>query len=90
MKEYKYLLFDLDGTITNPGLGITNSVKHALEKLGITITDQNELTKFIGPPLWDSFEKYYGLSKEEAERAVHYYREYYNRSLPIFRTIEKV
>ena len=78
MKEYKYLLFDLDGTITNPGLGITNSVKHALEKFGITIIDQNELTKFIGPPLWDSFERYYGLSKEEAERAVLYYREYYN------------
>jgi phosphoglycolate phosphatase len=78
VKKYKYILFDLDGTITDPGLGIINSVIYALEKFGITVVDRNDLKKFIGPPLWDSFERYYRLSKKEAERAVLYYREYYS------------
>lgn len=77
MKNYKYILFDLDGTITDPAIGITNSVIHALKKYGITVSDRRELYKFIGPPLWDSFEKYYGFSRAEAENAVGYYREYY-------------
>ena len=76
--NYKYILFDLDGTLTDPAIGITNSVMYALKKYGIEISDRSELFKFIGPPLWDSFEKYYGFSKEEAKKAVGYYREYYN------------
>ncbi len=74
---YKYILFDLDGTLTDPGTGITNSVMYALRKFGIEVSDRSELYKFIGPPLWDSFENYYGFSKEEAKTAVEYYREYY-------------
>ncbi len=77
MKEYQVALFDLDGTLTDPGVGITNSVAHALKKFGINVDDPTELYKFIGPPLWDSFENYYGFSKEEAKTAVEYYREYY-------------
>lgn len=75
--KYPYILFDLDGTLTDPGIGITNAVMHALRKFGITIGDRTELYKFIGPPLWESFEKYYGFSAEEAKTAVAYYREYY-------------
>ena len=77
MKKYDVVLFDLDGTLTDPGVGITNSVAHALKKYGITVEDRKELYKFIGPPLHESFEKYYGFSKEEALKAVDYYREYY-------------
>lgn len=74
---YNYILFDLDGTLTDPGRGITNSVAYALNKFGITIADKTELYKFIGPPLTDSFEKYYGFSSEDAVTAVEYYREYF-------------
>lgn len=77
MTNYEYVLFDLDGTITDPGIGITNSVMHALDKYGIKVSDRSELYKFIGPPLWESFGKYYGFSREEANKAVEYYREYY-------------
>ena len=77
MKAYRHILFDLDGTLTDPGVGITNSVAYALKKYGIPVEDTRELFKFIGPPLHESFEVYYGLSKEEAFTAVEYYREYY-------------
>ena len=54
----KYILFDLDGTLTDPMEGITNSVAYALEFYGIHVEDKNALTVFIGPPLKDSFEKF--------------------------------
>lgn len=72
-----YVLFDLDGTLTDPAEGITNSVAHALMKRGITVEDKSELNSFIGPPLTDSFEKYFGFSHEEAILAVEDYREYF-------------
>jgi len=72
---YKYVLFDLDGTLTNPEIGITSSVIYALEKFGIKVEDRKELLPFIGPPLTYSFETFYGLSKEDSELAVKYYRE---------------
>lgn len=74
---YQWILFDLDGTLTDPGEGITNSVAYALEKWNIKVQDRTELYPFIGPPLKDSFEKYYGFTDVEAEQAVEYYREYY-------------
>ena len=70
-------LFDLDGTLTDPGIGITNSVIYALDKYGISVSDRSELYPFIGPPLADSFRKYYGFSEEEALQAIDYYREYF-------------
>ena len=54
----KYILFDLDGTVTNSMEGITKSVQYALRKYGIEVSDLNELRKFIGPPLKDSFMEY--------------------------------
>lgn len=74
---YDVILFDLDGTLTDSGLGITNSVAYSLKKYGIEVTDRKELYKFIGPPLKESFQKFYGFSAEESEKAVEYYREYY-------------
>ena len=73
----RYILFDLDGTITDSSEGITKSVQHALKKLGIEENDQAMLRRFIGPPLDESFEKFYGFDKEKALKAVDYYREIY-------------
>lgn len=74
---YNTILFDLDGTLTDPGIGITNSVAYALSKWNIEAKDRSELYKFIGPPLLDSFSEYYGFSEEQAQEALKYYREYF-------------
>ena len=74
---YHTILFDLDGTLTDSGPGITNSVAYALKKWNIEEKDINVLRKFVGPPLDVSFAKYYGFSKEKCVQAIQYYREYY-------------
>ncbi|MCM1467603.1 MAG: HAD hydrolase-like protein [Alistipes sp.] len=74
---FSYLFWDLDGTLTDPGIGITNSVMYALEKFGIKAPDRSELYPFIGPPLMESFKKYYGFDEETAKLGVTYYREYF-------------
>ena len=78
--KYQYLLFDLDGTLSNPKEGITRSVQYALRDQGIIENDLDKLTIFIGPPLEESFMNYYGMSKEEAAQATQKYRE---RFIPI-------
>ena len=75
---YQYIFFDLDGTLTDPGIGITNSVAYALKKWNIEVAERSELYKFIGPPLEESFRKYYGFSREDALKAVDAYREYFS------------
>lgn len=72
------IFFDLDGTLTDSGLGITRSIAYALEKLGQEIPDQGILEKFIGPPLADSFQIYTGLTAKEAQKGIDFYREYYS------------
>lgn len=72
---YNYVLFDLDGTLTNSERGITKSVQHALRKFGIEVEDRTVLRPFIGPPLGESFQVFYGMSVEESEQAIKYYRE---------------
>ena len=71
------LLFDLDGTLTDPELGITSAVQYAAQKLGFDAPDRREFLGFIGPPLRKSFAERFSLDEEGAERAVAYYREYY-------------
>lgn len=77
-RSYDIFLFDLDGTLTDSSLGITNSVIYALKKFGIEETDRTKLYPFIGPPLPVSFEQFYGFSKDQCAEAVKYYREYYH------------
>lgn len=79
MKNYQYFLFDLDGTVTDPGEGITNSVMYALQKFGIHETDRRKLYRFIGPPLADSFREFYGFSADETKKGISFYREYYSK-----------
>ena len=73
--RYKYIFFDLDGTLTDPQEGITNCVKYSLESFGIHETDYSKLMRFIGPPLVFSFQEYYGFDEEKARAAVTKYRE---------------
>lgn len=76
-KEYDIILFDLDGTLTESAEGITNSVIFALDKMGIKETDKEKLKAFVGPPLDESFMKYYGFDEERAKEAIENYRIYY-------------
>ena len=75
--RYQTILFDLDGTLTESGPGIMNSAAYALRKFGIEVENVQELSKFVGPPLYASFMMFYGFSREKAEEAVSYFREYF-------------
>ena len=66
------VLFDLDGTLTDPELGITNSVAYALKKWGIEVENKRSLRCFIGPPLKESFMERYGFSREDALKSIEY------------------
>lgn len=76
-KYKKYLLFDLDGTLTDPKEGICTCVQYALKDFGIDEPDLDKLEPFIGPPLADSFRDFYGFSPEDCKKAVAKYRERY-------------
>lgn len=75
--KYKSVLFDLDGTLTDSGPGIRHAVQHALKKFGIEENDASALNRFIGPPLYDSFMRFYGIPQEKAKFGEEYFREYY-------------
>lgn len=75
MKRYDVILFDLDGTLTDSAEGIMNCAEYALNAMGITEPDRSRLLRFIGPPLVDSFMDFYGMSREDALKAVALYRE---------------
>lgn len=75
--KYKYVLFDMDGTIIDSSKGVLDSVVYALKAMGVEAIDYDGLSKFMGPPLPYSFTTFYGMSAEEASKAVDCYREYY-------------
>jgi len=72
------ILFDLDGTLTDPALGITNSILYALEKMDREKPPRESLYRFIGPPLVPAFREFLGMTEEEANRALTLYREYFS------------
>ena len=80
MVKYSIIFFDLDGTITDPFVGITKSIQYALSKLGIDEPNPANLIPFIGPPLHVSFERFYHFNPPQVEQAVEYYREYYKKT----------
>jgi phosphoglycolate phosphatase len=75
LKTYTHVLFDLDGTLTDPKIGITRCVQYALQKFSIDEPDLDRLEPFIGPPLSDSFRRFYGLDETSVQEAIQYYRE---------------
>ncbi len=75
MKNYQYLLLDLDGTIIDPWIGITRSAEYALNYFNIEVTDLKDLCRFIGPPLADSFKEFYHFTDKQAQEATLKYRE---------------
>lgn len=78
---YEKVLFDLDGTLTESGPGITHAVQYALHRMGIEEPDRSRLEVFVGPPLNVSFQERYGMSSEESRRAIHYFREVYDKEM---------
>ena len=77
MLKFKNYLFDLDGTLTDPGTGIRNSIIYALNKFEIQVPNTDTLNQFIGPPLMESFQKYCGVSPQDSKKLLEYYREYF-------------
>ncbi|MFC7371978.1 HAD family hydrolase [Fictibacillus iocasae] len=78
MNPYKILLFDLDGTLSDPKVGITKSVQYALEKMNMVEADLDKLDVFIGPPLQASFAEHYQFDEETTQTAILWYRERFN------------
>lgn len=72
---FQYLLFDLDGTLTDPKLGITTCAQYALRHFGIEEPDLDKLEPFIGPPLSDSFQEFYGFDEKQTQEAIKVFRE---------------
>lgn len=92
--RYTTVLFDLDGTLTDPAEGITNAVRYALTGVGRPVPPYKELLRFIGPPLLEAFRDFCGMSEEESLRALALFREFYtetgihqNRLLPYAREL---
>ncbi|MBE6681463.1 MAG: HAD family hydrolase [Ruminococcaceae bacterium] len=75
--KYTTILFDLDGTLTDPAVGITGGVAHALDYFGNKYDSRKQLEEFIGPPLREHFMEFCGVDREKGEEYVAKYREYY-------------
>lgn len=73
----KYVFFDLDGTLLNTFRGVSNAVKYTMEYYGIPVPDENEMRKYLGPPLRDSFSRFAGIPDDKLDEAIIKFREYY-------------
>jgi len=80
MVDKKYILFDLDGTLTDSKVGIVKSIQYSLQEFGINVENADDFLPFIGPPLRDSYRKHYGFNDEEIERAALKFREYFTET----------
>lgn len=80
MKNYRYILFDLDGTLTDSKEGIVKAVQYALEYFNIKVDNLDDLCKFIGPPIKEAFMEFYNFNEKDTEIAVERFREYYRET----------
>lgn len=75
---YEYICFDLDGTLTQSEYGVIGAAEYALNQMGIKEPDKKKLLRFIGPPLYVSFDEFYGLKGDDVEKAIEYFRSIYD------------
>lgn len=75
--RYDYILFDLDGTLTDSSPGIINGFQYAMKEMGLEIPERSSMMKFVGPPLTESFGYMIGLSPDDTQKAITIYRQYY-------------
>lgn len=80
MTKYNHIIFDLDGTLTNPYNGVFNSLQFALQQMSYPTIPDELPAAFIGPPLQKSFSEIYGMNKKQTDIAVEYFRQYYGRA----------
>lgn len=80
MENYTYILFDLDGTLTDSKEGITQATRYALEYFNIKVNDLDSLCKFIGPPIKEAFMEFYDFDEKDTDIAVERFREYYRET----------
>ena len=80
MSKFSHVIFDLDGTLTDNALGISNSIKHALKQMQIDGYSDDVLDQFIGPPLQMGFKNVFNMDEKEIEMAIEYFREYYREN----------
>lgn len=78
MKKYDIIAFDLDGTLTNPERGLIASFVYALGKMGVDYGEKAELKRFIGPPIYEEWQRSFGFTTEESSKALIIFREYYS------------
>lgn len=78
MKKYDVIAFDLDGTLTNPERGLIASFIYAFKKMGIDYGSPDSLRRFIGPPIYEEWQKEFGLTPEESAKALLIFREFFS------------
>jgi len=92
--QYRYIIFDLDGTLAKSEEGLYDSITYALENMGVDPGGRKDMKRMIGPVLWESFRKFYHMSEEEADRANALFREAYERegiyNVTLFEGVEQM
>lgn len=79
MSRYNYVLFDFDGTVVNTGEGILKSLQYSFREMGDEVPTRDELKKFIGPPVYYSFTRFYSIGEDKVGDYIKKYREKYKR-----------
>ncbi len=77
-RDFEFILFDLDGTLTDSGPGILNCLEYALEDQRIPIPERDQMRTYLGPPLVDTFRDVFGMNNQQIAQAIDKYRERYH------------